>query len=158
MIRIAFALWVTWPVFALESFLDTHCFECHDETGKGDLNLLDTAFDLENPESFAIWERVFDRVHSGEMPPAKKPRPSAIDKTAFLASLKKSLVTADRQRLTRDGRVHGRRLTRREYEHVIHDLLGVDVRVSDILPEDPLSFGFETVASGQQFSQHHLNR
>ena len=149
------------PAMALEAlspFLDAHCHECHDETGKGDLDLLELARALDQPENFAIWERVFHRVHAGEMPPKKKARPAALKQKQFLAALRNSLIATDRVRLARDGRVHGRRLTRREYEHVIRDLIGVDNRLTELLPEDPLSYGFETVADGQQFSQHHLNR
>ncbi|MEM6472652.1 MAG: DUF1592 domain-containing protein, partial [Planctomycetota bacterium] len=56
------------------------------------------------------------------------------------------------------GRVRGRRLTRTEYEHTIHSLLGIDLPLRDELPEDGESHGFETVADGQQLSYHLLAR
>ncbi|MFT5127161.1 MAG: hypothetical protein ACI8W8_000762 [Rhodothermales bacterium] len=138
---------------ALEPFLETHCFECHDDdVAKGDLDLLSLKLNPRDPANFAIWERVFDRVLEGEMPPKKKARPKEAEKTDFLAALQVPLIAADEQRATEAGRVNMRRLTRREYEFTIHDLLGTDMPVQEYLPEDPTTHGFETVASGQQVS------
>jgi hypothetical protein len=57
-----------------------------------------------------------------------------------------------------NGRVRSRRLTRTEYENTMHDLLGIDMPLKVLLPEDRASYGFETVADGQQLSQHLLAR
>ena len=56
------------------------------------------------------------------------------------------LTKADREDREAAGRVNVRRLTRREYEHTVHDLLGVDLPLADLLPEDVATHGFETVA------------
>jgi hypothetical protein len=138
---------------ALEPFLDAHCVECHDdEVSKGDLDLLSLKLDLTDVANFAIWERVFDRVHDGEMPPKKKARPKAEEMFDFLDALKAPMIAADQERAEKEGRVNVRRLTRREYEYTMHDLLGVDLPVQEYLPEDPVTHGFETVADGQQIS------
>ena len=64
-------------------FLETHCFDCHDSgTQKGKLDL--TALKLDESD-FETWVKVHDRVRSGEMPPAKKPRPEAAEIDATLA-------------------------------------------------------------------------
>ena len=143
----------------LISFLDSHCVECHDaEVSKGDLNLLDLAFEPGKPDNFKVWQRVVERVESGEMPPEKKPRPDHDKSEAFLAGLREPLIATDRADILEKGRVHTRRLTRLEYQHSLHDLLGIDIPLTGLLPEDPLSNGFETVASGQQLSYHQLSR
>ena len=143
----------------LEPFLETHCFDCHDdETQKGSLNLYDLKFAPQSEANFSRWVRVFDRVESGEMPPAKKPRPEAAEKAVFLKALETPLLAADLKDKNSEGRVHVRRLTRREYEHTVHDLLGIDIPLQELLPEDPATHGFETVAEGQQLSHHNLAR
>lgn len=144
---------------SLTAFLDAHCLECHDaDVKKGGLNLLDLAFSPEDPALFPTWQRVYERVHEGEMPPAKQPRPPGAESDAFLTALKDPLLDADRAAIASEGRVRGRRLTRTEYENSLHDLLGIDLLLARLLPEDPESHGFETVASGQQLSYHQLAR
>lgn len=144
---------------SLNRFLTAHCTDCHDDSvSKGDLNLADLEFDLSGPAGFEQWNRIYDRVQADEMPPKKKNRVGAAEKTTFLASLKDALVAADLAVKNATGRVNVRRLTRREYEHTIHDLLGVDMPLQELLPEDPATHGFETVATGQQLSHHHLRR
>ncbi|MEW6303889.1 MAG: DUF1592 domain-containing protein [Verrucomicrobiota bacterium] len=140
-------------------FLEAHCFECHDaEVKKGNLDLTALKFDLKDPAAFDTWVKVHDRVRDGVMPPAKKPRPDKNDATQFLANLEQPLLEADRADIAARGRVRSRRLTRVEYEHTMHDLLGIDIPLKDLLPEDPASHGFETVADGQQLSHHQLAR
>ena len=141
------------PPKSLNAFLDRHCLECHDDVErKADLNLWDLEFDLKDPAKFAIWQRVFERIRDDEMPPAKKRRPEAAELAELLPALKKPLLAADRIDAQEKGRVRSRRLTRLEYEHTLHDLLGIDLQLKDLLPEDPASHGFETVSDGQQLS------
>ncbi len=141
----------------LEPFLEENCFDCHDdETSEGGLSLLDLEFAPGRAENFKIWERVFDRIGSDEMPPKNKPRPDAAAKAVVLEKLEAPLLAADRENKAARGRVNMRGLTRREYEHTVHDLLGVDLPLQELLPEDPATHGFETVASGQQLSHFNL--
>ncbi|MEO0414952.1 MAG: DUF1592 domain-containing protein, partial [Verrucomicrobiota bacterium] len=125
---------------------------------KGDLNLLDLKFDLADRSNFRLWERVFDRVKQGEMPPKKKKQPDPEDKVAFIEELRKPLYKQDSALKKAEGRVEFRRLTRREYEHTLHDLLAIDIPLRDFLPEDPSIHGFETVSHVQQLSHHTLER
>lgn len=146
-----------YPPKAVETFFSQHCYECHDDsTDKGDLNLLDFEFAPDNASNFRTWQTVFDRVQSGEMPPKDEPRPAAEQISTFLGELKPPLVAADLKDQAESGRVKVRRLTRREYEHAIHDLLGIDRPLQELLPEDPATHSFETVATGQQLSHYNL--
>lgn len=143
----------------LAGFLDQHCLECHDgDIQKGGLDLTALPFELADRDVFAKWQRVFERVHDGEMPPAKKERPAKPELEEFLAGLKKPLVDTDAADIAANGRVRGRRLTRTEYEHTLHDLLGIDLPLKLLLPEDAAAHGFETVATAQQLSHHQLAR
>lgn len=140
-------------------FLEQHCVECHDaDVSKGDLNLTDLAFNPADSANFALWQRVYERTRDGEMPPAKKPRPEAAALKSFVAELGQPLRAADQADIAANGRVRSRRLTRTEYENTLHDLLGIDMPLKVLLPEDRASYGFETVAAGQQLSQHLLAR
>ena len=143
----------------LAGFIQTHCAECHDaDVRKGGLNLEALGFELSHPETRAYWVRVFDRVHEGEMPPPKSDQPSAEAVRTFLAGLEKDLITADAAEVAAQGRVRSRRLTRVEYEHTVQDLLGIDLPLTEMLPEDPAAHGFQTVAEAQQLSHFQLAR
>lgn len=144
---------------AQTQFLDQYCADCHDaDVKKGGLDLTSLKFDLKDESTRAMWETVFRRVHHGEMPPKKKEQPTAQEKEAFLTALEKPISEADATDIAANGRVRSRRLTRTEYEHTLHDLLGIDIPLKHLLPEDPASHGFETVAHGQQLSHHQLAR
>lgn len=143
----------------LSAFLDQHCVECHDaDVKKGGLDIDALKFDLTDANALKQWQHVFERVRDGEMPPAKKPQPARAEAEAFLAGLKEPLLKADAADIAANGRVRSRRLTRTEYEHTMHDLLGIDIPLKELLPEDRASHGFETVAEGQQLSHHQLGR
>ncbi|MBL9131916.1 MAG: DUF1592 domain-containing protein, partial [Verrucomicrobiaceae bacterium] len=146
---------VSFAAVPVAAFLEGHCVECHDaDVKKGGLDLASLAFDTKNP----VWIKVFERVRDGEMPPKKKPQPETKEKELFLAALKEPLLEADQADIAANGRVRSRRLTRVEYEHTMHDLLGIDIPLKTLLPEDRASHGFETVADGQQLSHHQLAR
>lgn len=143
----------------MDAFLSTHCYECHDDlTSEADLDLTNLDFDPSSPSSLSMWELVFHRVEDGEMPPKKQERPKAGELKDFLKTLKGPLIAADRDFLESYGRVHGRRLTRVEYEHSVHDLLGIDIPLADGLPADDVVHGFETEADQQQLSHFHLDK
>jgi len=143
----------------ITGFLDAHCIECHDaDVKKGGLDLQGLAFDPGNLETFKTWQHVFERVRDGEMPPKKKDQPEKSEVDPFLLALQGPLLAADQADAAKNGRVRSRRLTRTEYEHTLHDLLGIDIPLKGLLPEDRASSGFETVADGQQLSHHQLAR
>lgn len=147
------------PDAASAAFLEKHCVECHDgEVKKGGLDLTALKFAPEDRQSSKVWQRMIERVRDGEMPPSKQPRPPAADAARFVAGVHAPLLAADRADVARHGRVHVRRLTRVEYEHTVHDLLGIDIPLDEFLPEDPVTHGFQTVAEGQQLSHHQLGR
>ena len=92
----------------------------------------------------------------GEMPPDSDLGANETDD--FLNGLHRRLMESDSRDIADRGRVRGRRLTRTEYEHTVHSLLGIDLPLRDQLPEDTAVHGFETVADGQQLSHHLLAR
>jgi hypothetical protein len=149
----------TFAAVPVAAFLEGHCVECHDaDVKKGGLDLTSLNFDKLDTASLKSWQHIFERVRDGEMPPKKKPQPEKKGKDLFLAALKQPLLETDKADIAANGRVRSRRLTRVEYEHTLHDLLGIDIPLKTLLPEDRASHGFETVADGQQLSHHQLAR
>ncbi len=144
------------PRTHLDAFLETHCYECHDDIeAEADLNLLDLEFDSSDPQSLAAWQRVFRKVHEGEMPPKENKRPPGADLETFLTTLGQPLLESDREDILKNGRVHTRRLTRAEYENSLHDLLGVGVKLQETLTADSEE-GFANTAAHQQLSHFHI--
>jgi len=141
----------------VENLFTQHCYDCHDgDISKGGLNLKTLGFSPTDPANFKIWTRILDRVHDGEMPPAKKARPDASSLLAFRARLGHALHESDQKEKASLGNVHVRRLTRREYEYTVQDLLAIDIPLMDHLPEETATHGFETVADSQQLSHFNL--
>lgn len=160
---LAFLLGAALRAAPLGSVVDTfalaHCADCHDpDMKKGGFDLTTLARDLENPAAFGRWVQMFDRVTEGEMPPKSEPRPDAAAQRAFLRELETALHDTDAKRIARDGRVRARRLTRFEYERTLQDLLGIDVPLANLLPEDSRSDEFDTVSGTQQVSHFLLER
>lgn len=138
-------------------FLRTHCLDCHQgPDAEAGLDLEALGFDLDDGAVERRWVRIFDRVQSGEMPPADVEKPSAETADEFLKATGDWLRSFQHARDARLGRVRARRLTRREVERSLHDLLGIDIPLADQLPEDARSSGFTTVADGQAMSHFQL--
>lgn len=141
------------------TFLDDHCVDCHDaEAKKGGLDLTSLAWDLEKPESFEKWVKVFDLVSKGEMPPKKKARPEAKTQQTFLTNIGAGLRSFDARRQAATGRTVLRRLNRIEYERTVQDLLGIATPLARMLPEETPSHGFDTVAEGLRLSQLQIEK
>jgi hypothetical protein len=86
------------------------------------------------------------------MPPKKKPQPSDAERQAVLDWLGPQLRAAVAARQQAQGRVELRRLNRFEYQHTMHDLLGIEVNVMELLPEDGSAHGFDKVSSALTLS------
>ncbi|QDT08208.1 DUF1592 domain-containing protein [Planctomycetes bacterium K23_9] len=140
---------------SIADFLSLNCIGCHDSgTSEGDLDLESLELQLEDPDNFHLWERVFDRVGQGEMPPD-----DTLDKEeslSFLSSVHGILKTADTARIRSAGRVPARRLTRTQYERNVQQLLATNIPLSEYLPEETLTNGFDTVSKSQQISNHSM--
>ena len=144
---------------AFRGFISTQCYACHDtenqEAGLA-LDTLDANFD--DKATFDKWTRVFDRMRSGEMPPPEEPRPDAKELTSHLDTLSKALYAQNLKEQTTQGRTILRRLNRVEYENSVHELLGIDTPIKEILPQDTPQHGFDTVADGLRLSQLHMEK
>lgn len=131
----------------IRSFLSTHCIECHGPgTQEAQIRLDELQFPAQENDTTHIWARVVDAVERGEMPPAYQTQPKDAEKQKVIAGIIETVTESIRQPIAL------RRLNRLEYENTVHDLLGVDVPLADLLPEDGLVQGFDKGADGLSFS------
>ena len=146
----------TLPRQTVEALVEASCFDCHDSDTKTALNFDELSFDLADPEAFRMWEKVFNQIDSGEMPPEKRPRPEPNAKQAALDALSRHLRKTSLAQQRENGRVPVRRLTRTEYEYTLHDLLGIGGDLASKLPPESASSTFDTIATDQGISAVHI--
>ncbi len=145
------------PPAPVADVLQRHCLGCHQGAkARGDLRL-DTL-----PADFAgaatTWGKVFDRVSDGTMPPRGKARPTEADVQTLTRWIGDGLVQTEAARIATEGRTPLRRLNRVEYANTLRDLLGIQLDLSNQLPEDASVGGFDNVAAALQLSPAHLER
>jgi mono/diheme cytochrome c family protein len=145
--------------------LQKYCFDCHGEkTAKNGLRLDTLAADFRTAKTVATWKevmgRVADRSEDG-MPPKGKPQPSADEIKAlreWIADKLTTEATADAADQKAQGRAQLRRLNRVEFNNTLRDLLGIDVDLKPLLPDDDVVAGFDNVGSGLQITRIHQER
>jgi len=143
----------------VRSFMQQHCTDCHGaDTAEGGFRIDRLSNDLQDRQASQRWVKVLDKVKSGQMPPADAEQPMVKQVEDFTASLSQALHVASFARQQREGRVVLRRLNRNEYETTLRDLLGPQVDVQDLLPDDNIAAGFDNVSAVLDVSAVHLLR
>ncbi len=139
------------------AFLSQYCIHCHNvEDWAGGI-----AFDELSHEPIGanapVLEKAVRKLQGHLMPPAGKLQPNPVAAQAFVAWLENGL---DRAAVSHPdpGRVPLHRINRREYANTIHDLLGIDVDPSALLPKDDLQDGFDDIASALQITPSFLDQ
>ncbi len=137
----------------IETFLQRHCADCHNsQTAEGGLDLSALEFRLSDSTTFDRWVKLHDRVQRGEMPPPEAATFGPGERARFQATLASALVDADLERQADGGRSVVRRLNRVEFEMLLRDMLGIPVRVRELLPPDGRGAGFDTVGAALNVS------
>lgn len=135
------------------------CIECHGrKKPEAGLDLRSLKFELSDNETFKTWSRIYDRLASGEMPPADEEQPPSDILRAVLDTLDGALRHASLTRQKSEGRVALRRLNRTQHENTLNDLLGVSIKLAEVLPDDGSVAGFDTVSDALDVSSTHLLR
>ena len=141
------------------ALLDRYCVGCHNERLLTAGLALDT-LDASTPATDAdVWERVIQKLRTGTMPPAGRPRPDVVTYHAAVARLEAAIdrVATVTPNPGRTGTIH--RLNRTEYRHAIRDLLALDIDVAALLPGDETSdTGFDNNADVLSISTAQLER
>lgn len=121
-----------------------YCTECHNAFDlKGDLDIERFETMSMVVDSIAVWQRIAKRIEANEMPPKNEPKPTDDEKALLLKWIAALQPAADCNQIANEesqawfpGFVMSRRLNRHEYENTLRDLLGVNLDVAELFPED----------------------
>ena len=140
---------------AVKPLVNESCIDCHDGSEENGLNFKSLGSDLSDAATFRKWERIYDRVSKGEMPPESEARPERKLVDEAIGAIGDALKSYNDQSQEENGRVILRRLTRTEYEHTLNDLLYINAPLAELIPAENSSNSFDTVFSVQGFSPIH---
>lgn len=127
------------PGDAARATITRYCTVCHNAKART-AGLVLTPQTIPSPSE--MWEKVVQKLQMRTMPPLPMPRPSEDGYNQTVAWISNQL---DRVAAAHPdpGKPLLHRLNRTEYANVIHDLLGLDVDASSLLPPDDSAFGFD---------------
>ncbi len=141
-----------------QALLNRYCIGCHNQRTRTANLALDT-LNLTNVGAHpATWEKVVRKLRAGVMPPSGLPRPDEKAQDSFVAFLEGALdrTAAAHPNPGRTETFH--RLNRSEYQNAIRDLLALDVDITDFLPADDASYGFDNIAGVLRVSPSLMER
>ena len=144
-----------------EAFLNKHCIACHGpKKAKRDLRIDQLSRDFKSGADGHFWAEIVERINSGEMPPEEEPRPTVAEIAAVIDELDGKIREGRASRMAARPPVAHYRLSRREYQNTVYDLLGVrfDPAKPGALNADPLWQGYERIGSQLTFSPSHMER
>src|SRR5262245_25531090 len=124
---------------------------------KGDFRLESLSEDFAEKENRQKWLKVAERLTAGTMPPKGKPRPPVSEAKAMTDWIDGMVATAATSGDVLQGRAVMRRLNQVEYENTVRDLLGVEVELKDLLPDDTAPGSFDTSAESLHMSSYQLD-
>ena len=127
--------------------LNQYCVTCHNDRSRAGGLALDTLDVANVGTNVEVWESALRRLRARAMPPAGSRRPDERGYEQLVSYLETGL---DHQAAAHPdpGRTDTfRRLTRTEYQNAIRDLFALDVDVTELLPKDDASYGFDNVSA-----------
>ena len=144
----------------VKPFFQMHCIKCHGPNkSKASLTLHTLDGDLATGRGIERWEAVLDALKSGDMPPEAEPQPPRSARRAVTDWIDNGLRTYIKQARTQAPATTARRLTNFEYENTMRDLLGIDLKLIQDLPQDPLKpYHFNNTAEFMRLGPEQLDR
>lgn len=147
------------PTAAITTLLTQHCLKCHSGAdAEGEVRLDELAASKNDETQHALWQRVLAQLKASTMPPADEPQPSKQARDAATTWITQQLAAASARQREAAGRTVLRRLNRIEYEHTIRDLLGIQIKIKEMLPEDSSAAGFDNVGEALHTSSFLMER
>jgi hypothetical protein len=146
---------------ATDAFFATHCVRCHSaDTQEGRFRLDTLSRDFSDIQASEKWAEVLSRINAGEMPPEEEPRPTREELGRTVDLVTRLIQEGAAARMAKRGPVELYRLSREEYAHTAHDLLGVffDINATGSLVDDPRWHGFERVGAVLALAPAHVER
>ncbi len=140
------------------ALLSRYCFGCHNDRTKTAGLALDTLDLAKISERADTWEKVVRKLRAGMMPPPGRPRPDGATYQGLVSWFERELdrAAAARPNPGRTEAIH--RLNRAEYVNVVRDLFGLEPDVSELLPTDDASHGFDNIAGNLAITQSALEQ
>jgi hypothetical protein len=133
------------PASAQQALVQKYCASCHNDRAKTAGVSFDGLDPAQAPAHAEIWERALLKLRGGMMPPQGMPRPDAATLDAFIAALEGTIDGAALKAVD-PGHKPVHRLNRTEYGNAVRDLLALEVDVTELLPADDESDGFDNIA------------
>ena len=130
------------------TLVSRYCLSCHNDRTRTAGLALQTINAQALGDNREAWEKVARKLRARQMPPAGGRRPDEAAYKAALTSLESALdgVAAAHPNPGRTDTF--RRLNRTEYHNAVRDLLALEVDVTDLLPGDSSSYGFDNITVG----------
>ncbi|MHC4879088.1 MAG: DUF1592 domain-containing protein [Planctomycetota bacterium] len=144
-----------------EAFLNKHCLRCHGpEKVERDLRVDRLSRDFKSGVDGHLWAEIVERINAGEMPPEDEPQPTEDEIEAVVRQLDSRIREGRATRMAARPAVAHYRLSRKEYQNTVYDLLGVryDPAKPGELNADTLWQGFERIGSELSLSPSHVER
>ena len=144
-----------------EAFLTKHCVRCHGpEKVERELRIDALSRDFRAGLDGHLWAEIVERINSGEMPPDDEPQPTVNEIEAVVGQLDQRIGEGRAARMAARPAVAHYRLSRKEYQNTVYDLLGVryDPAKPGGLNEDTLWHGYERIGSQLSLSPSHIDR
>ncbi|MCR9119960.1 MAG: DUF1587 domain-containing protein, partial [bacterium] len=144
-----------------EAFLVKHCVRCHGpQLEEGDVRIDQLSRDFKAGADGHHWAEIVERINSGEMPPEDEPQPTVDEIAAVVGQLDAKIREGRAARMAARPAVAHYRLSRKEYQNTVYDLLGVryDPAKPGELNEDTLWHGYERIGSQLSLSPSHVDR
>ena len=136
--------------------LETYCTECHNATDWAGGVAFDTLSPAEVPHDVKLWEATVRKLRGHLMPPPGSKQPTQAQKNAMVGWLETSLDARVETPIA--GHVPVQRLNRTEYANTVRSLLGVEIKVQDLLPPEIEVDGFDNIAAALTVSPAFLDQ
>ena len=133
-------------------FINAYCLECHQNKRPTEAGLSFTPA-LESPAHAAFsekWKKAAARVKAHDMPPDGMDQPTDEQRQMFMQWPGKVKYLSPKD----PGPFVIRRLTKTEFGNTLHDLLGVDPKIADALPDEVSGEGYLNSLSPLQLEQY----
>jgi mono/diheme cytochrome c family protein len=135
---------------------ETYCSECHNSTDWAGGVAFDTLTVADVPHEAELWENTARKLRGHLMPPPGHKQPAQADADELVNWLQTSLD--DNDQTPRAGYTPVQRLNRTEYANVVRSLLGIEIKVENLLPPEIEMDGFDNIAAAQTVSPSFLDQ
>jgi mono/diheme cytochrome c family protein len=135
---------------------DAYCNECHNATDWAGGVAYDTLASADLTSDIKLGEHTVRKLRGHLMPPPGSKQPSQAEKDNLVNWLETSLDV--RKETPRAQYVTAQRLNRTEYANAVRSLLGVEVKVEDLLPPEIEMEGFDNIAASLTVSPSFLDQ